>query len=103
MERKFKKSDTLDLIQGLWDGKLKRDQSEHKIIGFSLDAKAEVVKIQYNFLSPQGNIIADETRTLTVDLSTVGPEYLNKFNSVYNFLTDKTPELELQLNGVEIA
>ncbi len=102
MERKFKKNGVLDLIEGLWDGKLKRDQSEHKIITFSLDAKAEVVKIQYNFLSPQGNIIADETRTLTIDLSTVGPEYLNKFNSMYNFLTDKTPELEPQLNGTEI-
>jgi len=102
MERKFKKNDVLDLIEGLWDGKLKRDQSEHKIIGWYFDAQAEVIKIQYNFLSPQGNIIADETRTLIVDLSTVGPEYLNKFNSMYNFLTDKTPELEPQLDGTEI-
>lgn len=106
LERTFKKSNILDLIEGdatnaSPDGDLNRDSPLYKIIGIRLlTDPIKRIEIEIQFDSDQGNVSLKDSRFLTFEYASLPAGVKTVIKDFYNYIVDKVNTLP-EFDGVE--
>jgi len=106
LERTFKKSNILDLIEGDVtnanpDGDLKRDKPLYKIVGIKLLTEGvKRIEIEIEFDSDQGSLIVKDSRFLTFNYNSLPAGVKTVVKDFYNYIVGKVNNLP-QFDGVE--
>jgi len=99
--RIFKKETILDIIEGEFDGALKLDSPDFKVIGWRVDAKTKKLVIEIYLTAMQGTVKQKRTRFLTIDLITAPKVVRDHFISEYNLITDYVKARPELADGIE--
>ena len=105
-DRTFKKSNTLDLIEGDAtnanpDGNLNRDNPSYKVVGIRLLTEGvKRIEIEIQFDSDQGNLTVKDSRFLTFEYNSLPNGVKTTVKNFYNYIVDKVNNLP-QFDGIE--
>jgi len=99
--RIFKKPTILDIIEGEFDGDLKLDSPDFKVIGWRVDAKTKKLVIEIYLTAMQGTVKQERTRMLTIDLITAPVAVRNYFINEYNLITGYVKARPELADGIE--